>query len=121
MYPFRPYMPLGARVCEDPVPTPLCYNSSRGWFSSRHRLPLFGLYNGRFIFGSRLYSLAGNFPFGCCVDSHCALHCLTESEILVFRKGSFEGSHRHQRTVLIHLQNPIYDLIDRIVRKSSTG
>ena len=39
MYLLLPYMLLCARVCEEPVPAPWCFNSSRGRFSSRHRLP----------------------------------------------------------------------------------
>ena len=37
MYLLRPYMLLGARVCEEPVHTPWCSNSTLGRFSSRHR------------------------------------------------------------------------------------
>ena len=37
MYLLRPYMLLGARVCEEPVPTPWCSNSTLGRFSSRQR------------------------------------------------------------------------------------
>ena len=39
MYLIRPYVLLGARVCEEPVPTPWCSNSTLGRFSSRQRSP----------------------------------------------------------------------------------
>ena len=38
MYLLRPCMLLGARVCEESVHTPWCFNSSRGRFSSRQRM-----------------------------------------------------------------------------------
>ena len=40
MYLLRPYMLLGARVCEEPVHTPWCSNSTLGRFSSRQRVTL---------------------------------------------------------------------------------
>ena len=38
MYLLRPYILLGARVCVEPVPTPLSSDSSCGRFSSRQRV-----------------------------------------------------------------------------------
>ena len=48
------------------------------------------------------------------VHACCALHCLAELEILIFRKSSLESFHRHQRVVLIDIQYPVDDLIHSV-------